>query len=58
MIKSESLAKYGDTFTIDPEKIHTIENTGKDDLEIIEVQLGKILSEDDITRLEDKYGRS
>ncbi len=56
--ETESSAKYGDTFTIGPEEIHTIENTGKDDLEVIEVQLGKILSEDDITRLEDKYGRS
>ncbi len=54
----DSLAKYGDTFSIGPEEIHTIENIGKDDLEIIEVQLGKILSEDDIIRLEDKYGRS
>tara|TARA_B100000212_G_C27325673_1_gene512251 strand:- start:423 stop:1181 length:759 start_codon:yes stop_codon:yes gene_type:complete len=54
----ETLAKYGDTFSIDPKEIHTIENTGKEDLEIIEVQLGKILSEDDITRLEDRYGRN
>lgn len=54
----ETSANYGDTFSISPEEIHTIENTGKDDLEIIEVQLGKILSEEDITRLEDKYGRN
>ena len=54
----ESFAKYGDSFSIDPEEIHTIENTGKDNLEIIEIQLGEILSEDDIVRLEDKYGRS
>ncbi len=54
----ESFAKYGDSFSIDPEEIHTIENTGKDKLEIIEIQLGEILSEDDIVRLGDKYGRS
>jgi len=56
--KKKILAKYGDSFSINPEEIHSIENTGRNNLEIIEVQLGKILSEDDITRLEDKYGRN
>ena len=56
--KTENIAKYGDAFSIGPKEIHTIENIGKGDLEIIEVQLGTILSEDDITRLDDKYGRS
>ena len=38
--------------------IHALENPGKIDLEIIEVQTGSYLGEDDIIRLEDKYGRS
>ena len=36
---------------------HRLENVGKIDLEIIEVQSGSYLSEDDITRYEDNYGR-
>lgn len=37
--------------------VHRLENEGAEDLEIIEVQLGAILREDDIERLEDVYGR-
>ena len=36
---------------------HRLSNPGKDVLEIIEVQSGKYLGEDDIERFEDKYGR-
>ena len=36
---------------------HRIENPGKIPLHIIEVQSGTYLGEDDIVRLEDKYGR-
>ena len=36
---------------------HSLENTGIIDLEIIEVQTGSYLGEDDIVRLEDRYGR-
>jgi mannose-6-phosphate isomerase-like protein (cupin superfamily) len=36
---------------------HRIENVGKYDLEMIEVQLGDYLEEDDIERYEDDYGR-
>jgi mannose-1-phosphate guanylyltransferase/mannose-6-phosphate isomerase len=36
---------------------HRIENPGKTLLEIIEVQVGDYLGEDDIVRLEDRYGR-
>jgi mannose-1-phosphate guanylyltransferase/mannose-6-phosphate isomerase len=36
---------------------HRIENPGDELLEIIEVQIGDYLGEDDIVRLEDKYGR-
>ena len=37
--------------------IHALENPGKVPLEIIEVQSGTYLGEDDIVRLEDRYGR-
>lgn len=38
-------------------QVHCLENPGKIPLEIIEVQSGTYLSEDDIVRLEDRYGR-
>jgi len=38
--------------------VHSLENPGKIPLELIEVQSGSYLGEDDIVRFEDKYGRS
>lgn len=37
--------------------VHRLENPGRIDLEMIEVQSGSYLGEDDIVRLEDNYGR-
>ncbi len=37
--------------------VHSLENPGKIPLELIEVQSGGYLGEDDIVRFEDKYGR-
>lgn len=37
--------------------VHRLTNPGKIDLELIEVQTGSYLGEDDIVRLEDKYNR-
>lgn len=37
--------------------VHALENPGKTPLEIIEIQTGSYLGEDDIVRLEDRYGR-
>jgi mannose-1-phosphate guanylyltransferase/mannose-6-phosphate isomerase len=37
--------------------VHRLENPGCIDLEIVEVQSGSYLGEDDIVRLEDNYGR-
>lgn len=37
---------------------HRLENPGKVDLEVIEVQNGEYLGEDDIIRFEDDYGRT
>ena len=38
--------------------VHRLANPGKLPLEIIEVQSGSYLGEDDIVRFEDTYGRS
>ncbi len=38
--------------------VHALANPGKVDLELIEVQSGSYLGEDDIVRFEDVYGRS
>ena len=38
--------------------IHALENIGESPLELIEVQVGSYLGEDDIVRFEDKYGRA
>jgi mannose-1-phosphate guanylyltransferase len=39
-------------------EVHALENPGKVMLEIIEIQTGSYLGEDDIVRLHDRYGRS
>ena len=38
--------------------VHTLENPGKIPLELIEVQSGAYLGEDDIVRFDDRYGRA
>jgi mannose-1-phosphate guanylyltransferase/mannose-6-phosphate isomerase len=37
--------------------VHRLENKGSEPLDLIEVQTGGYLGEDDIVRLEDVYGR-
>jgi mannose-1-phosphate guanylyltransferase len=37
---------------------HALENTGAPPLEIIEIQSGSYLGEDDIVRFKDRYGRN
>ena len=39
-------------------QVHALENPGKVPLELIEVQTGSYLGEDDIVRLKDNYGRA
>lgn len=39
-------------------EVHALENPGHIPLELIEIQSGSYLGEDDIVRFEDKYGRS
>lgn len=38
--------------------VHRLANPGRIDLELIEVQIGSYLGEDDIIRIEDEFGRS
>jgi mannose-6-phosphate isomerase-like protein (cupin superfamily) len=49
--------KEGDIVVIPKEAKHQMTNIGECDLIFIEVQLGDYFGEDDIVRLEDKYGR-
>lgn len=49
--------KCGDNVTISKYSFHRVKNIGKEILLIYEVQIGDILSEDDIIRIEDDYGR-
>jgi mannose-6-phosphate isomerase-like protein (cupin superfamily) len=48
----------GETVRIAPGDTHRVANQGVDDVVFIEVQTGLVLSEDDIERLEDQYGRT
>lgn len=47
----------GQSITIGLGDIHRIANPGASDMVFIEVQTGRELREDDIERLEDRYGR-
>jgi mannose-1-phosphate guanylyltransferase/mannose-6-phosphate isomerase len=51
------LTKNQSTFILQGQ-IHRLRNPTKDPLEIIEVQTGEYLGEDDIVRFEDSYGRT
>ena len=53
----EKLVPAGESIFIKPGQKHRLENPGKIPLEIIEVQMGNYLEEDDIVRFEDDYGR-
>ena len=57
MDKKEFNLEVNETIYIPVESIHRISNKGADVLEIIEVQCGEYLGEDDIVRFEDDYGR-
>jgi len=47
----------GEVIRIPVEAKHTITNTGDEELVFIEIQLGESFEEEDIVRVEDKYGR-
>lgn len=54
---NERILSPGHSVDIPVKAIHSLQNPYKEDLEIIEVQKGDILAEDDIIRYEDIYGR-
>lgn len=53
----EHILSPGHSVDIPVKAIHSLQNPYKEDLEIIEVQKGDLLKEDDIIRYEDMYGR-
>jgi mannose-6-phosphate isomerase-like protein (cupin superfamily) len=54
---SENLVTENESIFIPIGGVHSLENPGKVPLELIEVQTGSYLGEDDIVRFEDRYGR-
>lgn len=54
----EHILKKGDSLNIPLKAVHSLQNPYDEELEIIEVQLGELLKEDDIVRYEDIYGRA
>ena len=54
---NELILSPGHSVDIPVKAIHSLQNPFKEDLEIIEVQKGDVLDEDDIIRYEDMYGR-
>lgn len=51
------LVHQNESTYISPQQVHKLENPGNEPLVIIEVQTGGYLEEDDIERLDDRYGR-
>ena len=49
--------KANDVVCVAKEEKHQITNDGTEDLVFIEVQLGDYFGEDDVVRLDDRYGR-
>jgi mannose-1-phosphate guanylyltransferase/mannose-6-phosphate isomerase len=48
----------GDTISIPKGSLHKLTNSGTGILEVVEIQLGSYLEEDDIVRISDSYGRA
>ena len=57
VLSNEIILKEDEYIYVPVGSIHRLENRGKITLEIIEVQYGDYLGEDDIVRFEDIYGR-
>lgn len=56
--KQEQMLTENQSIYIPIGAVHSLENPGKIPLELIEVQSGAYLGEDDIVRFSDRYGRS
>jgi len=55
--EDEQLLQANESAWIPAQTLHRLENPGKEDLHLIEVQTGDYFGEDDIERFEDVYGR-
>jgi glycosyltransferase involved in cell wall biosynthesis/quercetin dioxygenase-like cupin family protein len=55
--EKETILIAGQSFDIPRKALHRIENTGSENLALIEVQTGDYFGEDDIEREEDDFGR-
>ena len=53
----EIILNVGQSIDIPVKAVHSLENPSDKDLEVIELQMGEIISEDDIIRYSDIYGR-
>ena len=53
----EELLHENESVYVPKSMMHRLENPGKVSLEIIEVQVGEYVGEDDIVRFDDVYGR-
>lgn len=56
--ETHKTAEKGSFIDIPCDQLHRIQNSGKEPLIFIEVQLGDYLGEDDIVRIEDDFGRA
>lgn len=52
------ILQSGDSIDIGVEEIHSLQNFGKEQLKVFEIQQGDILEETDIERIQDIYGRA
>jgi len=55
---NETFVRSGESTFVKSGYKHRLENPGKVLLEVIEVQLGEYLEEDDIVRIKDDFGRT
>jgi mannose-1-phosphate guanylyltransferase/mannose-6-phosphate isomerase len=56
--EQELLVHENESVYVPKSQVHRLENPGKVPLELIEVQVGEYVGEDDIVRLEDIYQRA
>ncbi len=53
----EYILNVGESIDIPLKAVHSLQNPFEQDLEVVEIQMGENISEDDIIRYEDVYGR-
>jgi mannose-1-phosphate guanylyltransferase/mannose-6-phosphate isomerase len=56
--ESKHLIHENESMYVPKSTVHRLENPGKVALELIEVQVGEYVGEDDIVRFDDIYGRN